>query len=244
MFYWNSRQTKGNSLDFVMLFYGWSFEKAVGELTEDLKKKELAGQGKKGEEKQRPLHISERQNLKRTIAYLCRTRKISYSLVKKLIEGHYISQDDRGNIVFKIYDEMGKLVGAELVGTLSTVRFKGIATGTKVGYGFNVAVGKPEKTLFFESPIDLLSFWTLNEKQLIAHRLVSLAGLREDIFQNILQCFSISPETVYLCVDNDQAGKAFIQAIQNKYSTIKTYIPKIEKDWNDLLKNYRTEKGR
>jgi hypothetical protein len=219
-----------------MAFYGWSFEKAVQELTENFKKEEQAGQRTEGEEEQKFLHINENKDNKRAIAYLCQTRKIGYGLVKKLIEDHYISQDNHGNIIFKIYDEKGDLVGAELCGTLSEVRFKSIAEGTQLGYGFNVSIGEPTKTLFFESPIDLLSFWTLNEKRLTAHRLVSLAGLRVDIFQNILERFCIPPGTAYLCVDNDPAGKAFIKTIQSKYSTIKIYIPTTVKDWNDLLR--------
>jgi hypothetical protein len=236
MFFWNSRQAKGNSLDFVRLFYGWSFEQAIEELTDDKGKTTLKPELPQ-EEEPKDLHISQAPDNKRVIAYLCQTRKIKYDLVKRLIDTHYLSQDEHNNAVFKIYNEKRELVGAELVGTLSTVRFKRIAQGTQAGYGFNITIGNPEKTLFFESPIDLLSFWSLNESKLTAHRLVSLGGLRVDIFQNTLERFSIDPITAYLCVDNDQAGKAFIQTIQSKYTNIKVHIPKLVKDWNDQLRN-------
>lgn len=238
MFYCNSRQAKGNALDFVRLFYGWSFEQAIDELTGYNRDKITMKSEPPQEEEPKDLHIIQSPDNKRVIAYLCQTRKISYRLVKKLIASQYIVQDEKGNTVFKIYNELGEFVGAEIYGTLSEVRFEHLAQGSKIGYGFNITVGKPEKTLFFESPIDLLSFWTLNESKLIAHRLVSLAGLRQDIFQNTLEKFAIPPKTAYLCVDNDKAGQEFIRTIQSHHTDIKIHIPKIAKDWNDLLTGY------
>lgn len=239
MFYWNSKQEKGNSLDFVMLYYEWDFKRAIRELTGfDRPKENPAGQG--GLEGDKPFGYIPAPDCKRAIAYLCKTRKIEYPLVKKLIESHHIAQDEKGNVVFKIYDELGELIGAELVGTLTQYRFKGMAANTKAGYGFNVTKGKPEKNLFFEAPIDLLSFWSMNKNKIMAHRLISLAGLRKDILLNAIQTFKMAPQSVYICVDNDLAAQAFIKQAQGEIKGVKTYLPPTPcKDWNDVLQNQK-----
>jgi hypothetical protein len=238
MFFWNSRQAKGNSLDFVMLYFGWKFEQAIERLTgftTDFTSGTAAGAGQEKKENYSFLP-GPNCNCKRVIAYLCKTRKIDYKIVRSLIESNRLAQDERGNAVFVIYDEAGKLIGAELAGTLSNLRFKGIAAGTKPGYGFNISIGEPKKTLFFESPIDSLSFWTLHKEKITAHRLVSLAGLRKDILENTLQAFSVPLNSAFLCVDRDQAGEQFINAVQGEFEGLKVYLPEPPfKDWNEML---------
>lgn len=231
MFYWNSRQEKGNSLDFVRLYYGWDFERAVQELTGVVvpKMEYKAPQSK-------TVDFTRAKDRKQVIAYLCQTRKIDYDIVKNLLASYYISQDEKNNVVFKAFNENGEFVDGEVVGTNSKVRYKNVLDGTS-GYGFNVTIGEPKKTLFFESCIDLLSYWTKYKDKISEHRLVSLSGVREDIFSNTLKSFSIPTNLVYLCVDRDKAGEEFVKAIQSKYEGVKTHLPPSGyKDWNDVLR--------
>jgi hypothetical protein len=229
MYFWNSRHEKGNTLDFVMSYYGWDFLTAINELTGvSFPKVEYVSISKE-------LRITKGSNVKRVIAYLCKTRKIRYDVVRYLIENHLLSQDERGNAVFKIYDESLELVGGEIVGTLSNTRFKSIADGTLLGYGFNFAVGEPVFTLFFESPIDLISFWSIYYDKITSHRLVSLAGLRLDIFENVISVFGVPLDSVYLCVDNDEAGRVFISSVQESFPVVHSFLPTSHKDWNDVL---------
>lgn len=231
MFFWNSRQEKGNSIDFLILFYGLTFDAAVEELT---KNTFICSDDE--ETKGFDLHYN--NNLKKTIAYLCKTRMIDYSIVRELIENKYINQDEKGNVVFKIYDELGELVGAELVGTNSNIRFKGVATGTKYGYGFNIKIGEPKKALFFESAIDLISFYQIHKDKLKNNILISLSGLKENIFSNMLLKYAVSSFNAFLCVDDDYAGDEFIVLIKGKYDAIKVYrTDKGIKDWNEMLKS-------
>jgi len=232
MFYWNSRQKKGNSLDFVMLYYGWSFHQAIQELT-------ASGYTKPVSDivvAKKPFSVSKGTNIKRVIAYLCKTRNIDYAVVKFFLSRHLLGLDDKGNIVFKIFNEVNELVGAELCGTLSDVRFKGFAEGSLDGYGFNIVFGNPKSALFFESAIDLMSFFQLNKSKIKDAILVSMSGLKENIISHCLEIYNLSPCNAFLCVDNDAAGDEFIKFLQANYDGVTPYRPPIGfKDWNELM---------
>ena len=152
-------------------------------------------------------------------------------------------ESETNNIIFPMYDENKEIVGAELCGTLSDKRFKGIKAGSKYGYGFNINPTQSEIIkiiLFFESAIDLLSFFDmkkLENKGLKNCLLVSLAGLKDNIIKHYLDSFNNAVE-LYLCVDNDTAGINFVNEIKTQINDVKTLLPNC-KDWNDQLKLVR-----
>lgn len=59
----------------------------------------------------------------------CQTRMIDSKIVSELAHQHLLYQDKRGNAVFLHKDENGETVGAELQGTSTYQRFKGVARG-------------------------------------------------------------------------------------------------------------------
>lgn len=108
--------------------------------------------------KKRELVIPERaDNMRKVFAYLCQTRKIDSKIVSDLARNGLLYQDKRGNAVFVHRDESGKIIGAELQGTSSYQRFKGVAAGTSDSL-FAVKIGTPNRAYVLESAIDLLSF--------------------------------------------------------------------------------------
>lgn len=234
-FYWNSKGIHGNSIDFLMMYYDISFSEAVRQLTDEvfeLPKKEFK---KKASSKNKF-----KKDKKRVIAYLCQTRKISYKLVSYLISKKLITVDEHNNAVFKIFDESHNQVGEEKVGTLSNIRFKQINENNNLDYGFKVVINrnkkKKQKYCFFESSIDLLSFWTLYYDKLDSHVLISMMALRMPMVESTMAIYNVDPERIFLCVDNDDAGNNFIKKMQEHYP-VKAYQPLDEKDWNDILKN-------
>ncbi|MED4885475.1 DUF3991 and toprim domain-containing protein [Bacillus smithii] len=241
-FYWNATGQKGNAIDFLMLFYGMDFKTAVQELTgqhletQDLEtKKELALAPKT---KQVPVSdnfvlTDLNKDMRRTFAYLIKTRLIDTSIVHFLAKEKLLFQDTRGNAVFPWLNEKRQIVGAELHGTLTEKRFKSIVNGSKHGYGYNIVIGSPRALYAFESAIDLLSFWSLN-KGIKDALLVSMGGLKMEVLEGFLKRHTSLSET-FLCVDNDKAGQAFIKAVQAKI-TAKTAFPPKGKDWNEYLK--------
>ncbi len=156
--------------------------------------------------KKRELVIPERaDNMRKVFAYLCQTRKIDGKIVSDLARDGLLYQDKRGNAVFVHRDEDGKIVGAELQGTNSYQRFKGVAVGTSDSL-FAVKIGTPDRAYVFESAIDLLSFRQLaNPAKIENSVLISMAGLKP----NSLKSLSERGLNLYACVDNDEAGIKF-----------------------------------
>ena len=95
--------------------------------------------------------------MRNVFAYLCKARKIDSKIVSDLAHNGMLYQDKRGNAVFLHIDDNGEILGAELQGTNTYQRFKGVAAGTADSV-FSLKVGTPNKVYVFESAIDLLSF--------------------------------------------------------------------------------------
>lgn len=171
-------------------------------------------------------------------AYLCKTRGLDYDTVSALVRNGSIAQQEKtGNVLFKYYDDQGKVIGAEKVGTSTDHKFKGIATGSAAGHGFEVVRGTGEKAFFFESAIDMLSYLQMHDKELTDCRLVSMMGVKPNIVLETMLRHNISPENVFLCSDNDTAGNEFAQRLQEQYPDMKRVItPDTYKDWNDMLR--------
>lgn len=241
--YWNSRSKGGNNIKFVMEYYNKTFPEAVDMLNggrifnRDVAYHNEIKPPTEPEHIKNEIKINEAPNCKRAIAYLTKTRELDYNIVIDLVRQKKITQDLKGNAVFMAKDENGMTVGAELVGTSSEHRFKGVATGSSYGYGFEVCKGNPEHALFFESPIDLLSYLQTYQNELDNHLLVSMTGLKPGTVEETIKRYNISDNHTFLCVDNDNAGNEFVERLKQKHpemhriKTINGY-----KDWNEQLK--------
>lgn len=187
----------------------------------------------------RELSLAEADNCRRVFAYLCKTRGLDYDMLSALVKKGTISQEEKtGNVLFKYYDDQGKVIGAEKVGTSTEHKFKGIATGSAGGHGFEVVHGTGEKAFFFESAIDMLSYLQMHSKKLDNCRLVSMMGVKPNIVLDTMLRHNIAPENVFLCSDNDTAGNEFARRLQEQYPDMKRIItPDTYKDWNDMLRN-------
>ena len=233
-YYWNSKGEHGNALDFLVRHRGLSFQDAVKEL--------LAHEVSSPNEKLQFSwsKIEKINDMRRTIAYLNQYRGIDQTVITDLIKRKLLYQQaTTNNAIFPMYDENGAIVGAELSGTLSDKRFKGISHFSKYGYGFNVPCGNnPRYILFFESAIDLLSFMDIERvtiEKMKGSILVSLAGVKEATFKHSLEAFGVTLQPV-LCVDNDNAGDELIKRLQKEFNGLKVYRPRSEfKDWNEQL---------
>ena len=169
-------------------------------------------------------------NMKKVFAYLCQTRKIKAEIVSQLAHDKLLYQDVRGNAVFVHKDENGKIVGAEIQGTNSEKRYKGVAQGTSESV-FAVKIGEPKKAYVFESAIDLLSFKQIANPDKIQNSvLISMAGLKP----NTLKSLAEEGIKLYSCVDNDEAGIKFT-ATNNLTPCRKVLEENGVKDYNELL---------
>lgn len=237
-----SEDKGGDNIGFLREYMGMSFVDAVEALTgEHIDRTYTPSRSYEQKPKTvtaRELSLAEADNARRVFAYLCKTRGLDYDMVSALVRGGSIAQEEKtGNVLFKYYDDQGKVIGAEKVGTSTEHKFKGIVTGSAAGHGFEVVRGTGEKAFFFESAIDMLSYLQMHDKELTDCRLVSMMGVKPNIVLDTMLRHNISPENVSLCSDNDTAGNEFAQRLQEQYPDMKRVItPDTFKDWNDMLR--------
>ncbi len=163
------------------------------------------------------IHIDTDPNRNRVKAYLCQTRGLDFSIVNWLLQsGKIVQEKGTGNACFLIKNKQGKTVGAEKIGTSTYQKFKGIATDSASGYGFEICRGKGENLLFFESALDALSFLQMHTKKLDNHRLVSMMGVKPNTLIATMERYGTSPAQVWICSDNDEAGNEFAKRLQAK----------------------------
>jgi len=239
-YYWNSRQEKGNAIDYLVKNMDMSFVDAVLALTYNFEQSPTPPIAPaKGFVLDSALLSP---NCYKAQAYLNKDRQIDNDIIDYLVKERLLFQEKQtNNIVFPMRDENNNCVGAELQG-VTKKRFKGIMKNSKYGYGFNVCMssdGTFDYALFFESAIDLISFMDYKKnyenKSLNRCILVSMAGLKSNVIKHTLKAYRGNLKIV-LCIDNDDAGQTFkneIEGIQGGY--IDCSPNERFKDWNEQL---------
>lgn len=238
-----SENKGGDNIGLLREYMDMSFIDAVEALTGELIDRTYTPsrtyESKPVQQTARELSLAEADNYRRVFAYLCKTRRLDYDMLSALVKKGTISQEEKtGNVLFKYYDDQGKIIGAEKVGTSTEQKFKGIAKGSAGGHGFEVVHGTGEKAFFFESAIDMLSYLQMHNKKLDNCRLVSMMGVKPNIVLDTMLRHNIAPENVFLCSDNDTAGNEFARRLQEQYPDMKRIVtPDTYKDWNDMLRD-------
>ena len=221
-----------NAINCLTDVIGLDFKSAVEQLSGSRFENQRTNSEQKNAETKKELVLPEKaDNMKRVFAYLCQSRKIKPEIVSQLAHDGLLYQDKKGNAVFVHKDENGKIIGAEIQGTSTFQRYKGVAAGTSESV-FSVKIGEPKKCYVFESAIDLLSFKQMaNQEKIQNSLLVSMAGLKPNSIKKIVD----SGMKVYSCVDYDEAGIKFTQ--DNNLAPCRRILEENGvKDWNDLLK--------
>jgi hypothetical protein len=235
-YYWNSQNESGNALDYLTRHMGFTFQDAVRTLAT------RTGYGPNSYTDDNAVYTAQEKagNYSRVIAYLTKTRNIDPDIILDCISRKLLYQTStNNNAAFVMLDEHGQAVGEELQGTLSDKRFKGISKGTKYGYGFNIIPqnDRMKYLLFFESAVDLLSFWSISKrsgKTLAGCMLISMVGLKLNIIKHMSKTHS---GQIVLAVDNDAAAHTFIEQCRIEDINFILRLPPRYKDWNDELKN-------
>lgn len=253
-FYWHSRAIGGNAIDFFMLLEGKTFLEAVDLI--------LSRQGNSGgnfatkcrevapgsETTPFVLPVAHWNN-SRVIRYLTEMRKLDPDIVQYCINKKLIYESaDTHNAVFVGYDPSGKPACAFQRGTTAK-RFAGDIEGSNKEYGFFLGNQSADILHLFESPIDLISYLTLEK---LAGRkcpdaYISLSGVSLKAFQ---MYYSMHPvRLVYVRTDNDDAGhKTYIRLLQyveqakeiDREISILPAYPRY-KDYNDDLIAFREQ---
>lgn len=244
MFFWNSKSLSGNAIDFLVNCLNYTFKDALEALTNtDLSIQKQKNFQKLPTSKSSKNYSITKNNINRAYAYLSKKRLINNSIITQLVESNHLKMIEstkykHTNIAFTIFDEFDNVLGYELQGTLDKVKFKGITEDTQYGYGFNLRTSnKPNRAFFFESAVDLISFYQLYKTHLEDSILISMAGLKINILKHTLEAFKIVSKP-FICTDNDVASINFKKALTDSDISFKdVLIPNNQcKDWNEFLK--------
>lgn len=220
-----------NAINCLTEILGMDFKSAVEALTGERLSHIEYRTSEQQPQKKKELELPEcADNMRKVFAYLCQTRMLDSKIVSELAHEHLLYQDKKGNAVFLHKDENGNNIGAEIQGTNSVKRYKGVAAGTTDSL-FTIKIGKPTRAYIFESAIDLLSFKQIAKPQNLQNCvLVSMAGLKPNSLKNLAD----SGMELFACVDNDEAGKKFIRN-NNLIPRNRILFGYGVKDFNELL---------
>lgn len=256
MYAWNSRGEKGHgAINFAKMYYGMSFVEAVQEINNGEHSRELVQPKLREDESKKPFFYPKENEVDSQVQlkkYLVNEREIDSRVVDWLLRKDLIAQDKRNNIVFKWKDNGndGEVIGYDLQGTVKMKNkhgtFKHICPESKDHRGFTIDVGTPKAIYMYESPIDMLSHWSLKGRELQDARLISMNGLKpKTVFQayHDAKKEKLPLQKIVFAVDHDDAGLEFIKKMErvaNKDVLSKELPPEKGMDWNDTLKKQRS----
>lgn len=267
-FVWNSRQGEdnytGGVIQYLQIMHSLTLAEALAKAEKDITGNKI----KKFKETKPhyPKHFNYR--VKESYVpleaqrYLVAERKIPNRIVRHFFSLDLINQNKQKEIIFKWY-KGDKVVGFDKQGTVKLTQeqkdeynykkdyFKYIAPTTEEDsmWGFNYLVGEPKHLYFFESSIDLLSYYALHEKELLAKNNFWLMAINGVAIEKVLSFITYGVkhlnlkeelETLNVCFDNDKAGTKALRKLQTgtiKEIEFQDCRPDKAKDWNDELKN-------
>lgn len=139
----------GDNIGFLQEFMGLSFKEAIETLNSEQYDRSFAPIYHEKQPSANSISLAENADSKRVFAYLCKTRGLDYNMVADLMRNGSIAQEQKtGNVLFKYFDDSGKIIGAEKVGTSTEHKFKGIAQGSDSNHGFEISVVQAKMLIF------------------------------------------------------------------------------------------------
>ena len=286
MFRWYSKDIGGDVIQMVQTLRGVSFREAINYLNtghfEEAKVQEVTREPFKYLlEKYETNFDNGRRYLKEvrglsdnTIDFFLKEQALA--LVNRKYQDRYSEQV----LVFKYFDDNKNIIGGTLQGIVPNKdRYEGKGYLKQIIYnsdgtaGVNVTVGeKADRLIFFEAPIDMMSYYELNKHNLNNVKLISMDGLKESTVARYLTEHIITDEArrktldfsnavgymnfiikdtdyfdhnkntdvITLAVDNDNAGRNFIEKLEKIGLKFQTELPpqlknKEKTDWNEVL---------
>ena len=230
--YRHSQSKGGYPVDFVMEFYYATFPEAV---------KMLIGEEGEGRQKSCPapskdFRLPEKnKDNEMIVKYLTESRELEKNLVMEwIVRGDIYEEKKHHNVVFVGRDADGIPRYAHCRGT-GEIKYRGDVAGSDKSFGFCYR-GTDNQLFVFEAAIDLLSFIQLFPKDWKKRSYLSLSGVSS---MALMAFLSERPQitSVFLCLDNDQAGNEACEKlageISERYSVIR--LKPSRKDWNEIL---------
>lgn len=166
-------------------------------------------------------------------------RMIDRQVINRFVADGLIYEDAKyHNAVFIGNDRNGKTVHAHKRATSAKSDFKGNLESSIAEYSFHFD-GSSEYLFVFEAPIDMLAYISMHKQGWDKHSYVALCSTAD---RAALQMLIDNPnlKTVYLCLDNDNAGQLGCERISKAIHELGEYsvwrVPPQNKDWDEDLK--------
>ena len=239
LWYHQYEQKGGNAVSFVQRFMNKTYVEAMkyilGNGAGEIAQKEPKQSKPKERKAFEPPMLAE--DPRRAYAYLNVRRGIPKEILVPFFKKKLIGETrEYHNVAFMGYDTNGNLKHVNLRGTQSNSAFKGNAAGSTPEYSFRWT-GKSEKLYLFEAPIDMLSFIAMKGEDWQEHNYAACCGVGDKVlFQTIKDNPNIS--MVFLCLDNDRAGRFAEYRIAEKLRKENIWFGIMlpdGKDWNEQL---------
>ena len=228
----------GYPVNFVMKYFGLKFTDAVESLTG--KSYSIMAESYQKEEKEKKQFVvpERHENMNRAFFYLRDERGIDTSIINAFANAGLLFEDSEyHNAVFVGKDAEGNIRHIHKRATSPDSTFKGNAEASNPEYSFNWR-GKSNRLFVFEAPIDMLSYITLHQNGWRNNSYVSLCSTAGIAAMKMLND-NHSIDTVYLCLDNDNAGTVGSQKLAEKIHSLGEYdvwrLYPENKDWNEDL---------
>ena len=234
-------QVGGGAINFVRKFFGLSYPEAVQSLLGSNIGTAIVREPRepKRVEKQ-PFSLPEKHtDMRRVYGYLIRERLIDREVINRFVRDGLIYEDaEYHNAVFVGIDRNGKPVHAQKRATSAKSSFKGNLESSVAEYSFHFD-GASEYLFVFEAPIDMLAYISMHKNGWENHSYVALCSTAD---RAALQMLKDNPhlKTVYLCLDNDNAGLLGCKRVADSIHELGDYtvwrvVPQ-NKDWDEDLK--------
>ena len=192
-----------------------------------------------------------------TFAYLTQIRGLKQDMIQNLMKQgkimtyFYQGENSNGNTYLKekkmgfpMQNSSGEIVGMDARPLYHETGKKSIVeTGSPSKTSFvEFQCGKCDenaKVLIFEAAIDALSYMEMYAQKLNNIRLISTQGANNiDGAMAAIEGYHTKPHNIFVCADNDRAGHAMFQALQEQYQIPdrnRLIPPEGKKDWNSYL---------
>lgn len=236
LWYHQYEEVGGDAIDFVRRFYNKDYPEAMEYLLNGYGGTLTAAPPIEKEIKEFELP-KRNDNMRRVYAYLLHHRGLSRDVVYAFAHKQMIYESlPHHNAVFVGYDNEGVARHAHKRGSGSQSTYKGNTEGSLPEFSFHWT-GTSDKIFLFEAPIDMLSYISMNSHEWKNNTYAASCSVADRV---LFQCLKDNPniKTVYLCLDNDEAGQKAVKRISDKLF-IQGYKTEIltptHKDWNEDL---------
>ena len=239
--YSHYEQVGGGAVNFVQKFFALSYPEAIHSLLGGYANEAEIGEKKPAAIKpKKPFARPEKHtDMRRVYGYLLHERLIDREVINRFVKEGLIYEDAHyHNAVFVGKDRSGNAVHAQKRATSDESAFRGNVESSIAEYSFHFN-GASEYLFVFEAPIDMLAYISMHKNGWENHSYVALCSAAARAALQMLQD-NLHLKTVYLCLDNDSAGRLGCKRIAEAIHELGDYsvwrITPQNKDWDEDLK--------